>query len=86
MCEGIGECILSRKDIGWCADDYCHRFEPRYDERVDTAAAEALAEAIKNPNNITGDIMTSELVAELKDRTYVHDVCTKCGAVVQRGE
>ena len=80
MSEGVGECILTRKDPGWCADDYCHRFEPRYDEEMPIELDGAI-KAI-----VTDNEWLPEGIAHLRKRTYVHDVCTKCGAVVQRGE
>ena len=50
-----------------------HRFEARYDRRF--------------PNPLgTVEGYGARTVEAFKEQIYVYDVCTKCGAVVQRGE
>lgn len=64
----MSECARAGKWIGGC------RFEPRYD--------------VGNPDlsrfrNITGYDLPAVLNAS-KPKTYVHDVCARCGKVAHR--
>ena len=76
--EAIGECILSREDLGWSDSAYCHKFEPRYDEDMPKGITSLADEMLRM--GCVGDVL------KLKKRTYVCDVCMKCGAVVRREE
>lgn len=67
---------MLEKCLGWKGR---HNFQGRYDEEaLSPAAIEAYVASDAN-------IFVSELNA-LKKRTYVHDICTACGAVIKRGE
>ena len=73
--EGLGQCLF-----GSDPDNYCHRFEARYDEEMPADMADVMKEIIKNNEWLP------ELIKNFKKRIYVHDICTKCGAVVKREE
>ena len=53
-----------------------HHFEGRYDE-------EFPVEIFNGMTKFKGD---AETLNEFRKRTYVCDICTKCGAVVKREE
>ena len=55
------------------------RFEARYDE-VREPALEGLDDHAKNTVSFFGPM------PERHKKTYVHDICVKCGAVVKRGQ
>lgn len=52
-----------------------HKFEPRYDLKMPASFAERLTHA-----------PSGHLVEALKDRTYVHDICVRCGMIRTRGD
>jgi len=60
-------------DYHGCLDNGPHNFEARYDIRFPPHLA----------NIRTGD---KEVVEAFKEKIYIHDICTKCGAVVKREE
>ena len=82
MSEGIEECIR-RFSGNTGSDDNAHNFEPRYDESIPIIFSETLRLLTKMCGE-TSDWY--EKINKLRERRYIHDVCTKCGAVVKRGE
>jgi hypothetical protein len=71
-----------------------HRFQPRYDEKF-TGAAQAVKpfevvwhEALQTGqaalDGVPQGIMSSIKALGSAEEVYVHDVCTRCGAVVEK--
>lgn len=67
--------------------DYCipglftrqHRFEARYD----LSGAQTLADILGGEGNFRGNI--NGLLEKSRTKTYVHDICVRCGTTVLRG-
>ena len=78
--EGLGKC-------NWdpVTEATAHQFQPRYDEEVPGEMAAAIIDVRKNCRD-KHDLTISEFVKMIQKRTYVCDICTKCGAVVKREE
>ena len=59
-----------------------HKFRPRYDEVWTTVIGE-----MQN-SMYEGKTKGGSLLAEpyLKEKTYIHDICVKCGQIVKRGD
>lgn len=53
-----------------------HRFEPRYDEDVNTVALNILIKA--------GKLNMSDVLPDLRKQTYVCDICDYCGKKINR--
>jgi len=57
---------------------YCkngkHKFQPRYSEKWTTAVEEVIRSGVTN-------IESGNATPYLKEKTYVHDVCVKCGMI-----
>ena len=58
-----------------------HKFKARYDEKYSTVAERLLKHGTRLKGN--GCDLTEPYMTE---RTYVHDICVKCGEVRKRGE
>lgn len=50
-----------------------HKFKARYDERIDPRLI---------PSSGRGDL--SDVLRAAKVKTYIHDICPRCGTTAQR--
>ncbi len=64
-------CPRTSKWFGGC------RFEARYDEAGPDIA-------IMNRIQLKMSDDTSKVIMALRPKTYIHDICTRCGKVVER--
>ena len=60
-----------------CSSVFGHNFEPRYDEEPGLSVE-------MGPKWRREDVLA--IFDATRKRTYVHDVCTRCGATVNRDE
>jgi len=51
-----------------------HRYEARFDKRFPVGIMDRLAK--------TGNI--PEIIEAMKETIYIHDLCTRCGHVIER--
>lgn len=73
----MSECERSRRWFGSC------RFEPRYDEPMLSETERALGRDGKWVL-IPGTTSVTWETPPLGERVYVHDICIRCGKVVNR--
>ena len=58
-----------------------HKFEPRYDEEYSTGLNDVVESQHRSTElDVGGAVCTSYL----KKRTYIHDICVKCGDIIKR--
>ena len=62
-----------------------HRFEERYDQNIKGVPSAKIDDHLMLA---LGGVETARILEKLQDikQTYVHDVCTRCGAIVKRGD
>ena len=55
-----------------CTSIFGHKFEARYDTGLPTGTIKGFK----------GTVIQME---SLKDKKYIHDICTRCGQLIERG-
>lgn len=65
-------------NVSQCSSFFGHRFQPRYDQ----SAAQMPAGREFQLKNSTETL--SEILECFRSKTYVYDICVKCGCTVKR--
>jgi hypothetical protein len=71
----MSDCQHAGKWFGAC------NFEPRYDEEPAELVSEVVAEISRASDEAVRTIIQGNF-----RRTYVHDICTRCGKTIERSK
>jgi len=74
--------LEKRRKTNWHCRNFGHKFVARYDEKANPAALEIKRKIIEAATEEGYNIKTSGY--EFQDRTYVCDICKRCGCTIRR--
>ncbi len=61
-----------------------HKYKARYDKVWTTSIVELMKEAAKQ--NRISKVKSDNIKPYLKSKTYIHDICIRCGDIKKRNE
>lgn len=64
--------------------DRKHKFRPRYDEEYSSLTEENLKLLAKTGGKISNSASPLMCERSLKRKTYIYDICIKCGKIIKR--